>query len=282
MNPSVKSWLRTVKRRLEAAWYPCFVLAGRKPWSFGYVFYKQRTISLSIRGGDLKKCQLPEGYGFRLDERVIEYPWLFSRLASGPGDLLDAGAALNHDFLLRTNPLASKTISVCTLSAESEPFRKRGVAYVFEDLRRTSFPDASFDYVASISTIEHIGLDNAMLYTSDASKREAATDTYLAAIREYKRITRTGGTVFISFPFGRYENHGWFQVFDSAMVDRVVKEFSPASHLESFFKYEAGGWRRAEARELQEATFFDIHKRKKYDPDYAAGARGLACLEMTK
>jgi SAM-dependent methyltransferase len=278
----MKSWLRNVKRSLEVVWYPCFVLAGRRPWSFGYVFYRQRAIFQAIRDGFLKGSQLPAGYGFRIDERVIEYPWLFSRLPSGPGDLLDAGAALNHDFLLRREPLASKTLSVCTLSAESEPFRKRGIAYVFEDLRHTSFSDRSFDYVVSISTIEHIGLDNTMLYTSDTSKREAATDTYMAAIREYKRIVKTGGTVFISFPYGRYENHGWFQVFDSAMVDRVVKEFTPSAHVEFYFKYEPNGWRRAEPRELWAATFFDIRKKKGYDPDFAAGARGLACLEMTK
>lgn len=282
MNSVVRSQLRRVKRALEVLWYPCFVAAGRKPWSFGYVYYKRRGIVGAIESGSFRAGQLGTRYGFRVDERIVEYPWLFSRLPAGPGRLLDAGASLNHDFLLRRDPLASKTVSVCTLSAESEPFRKQGVAYVFEDLRRTSFSDSSFDYVVSISTIEHIGLDNTMLYTSDTSKQESNTGSHLAAIREYKRVVKPGGTVLVSFPYGRYANHGWFQVFDSAMVAGVVREFAPASWTELYFKYQPEGWRRAEPQELREATCFDIHKKRNYDSDFAASARGLACLEMIK
>ena len=46
--------------------------------------------------------RLPARYGFRVDERVVEYPWLFSRFFAGEGTLLDAGSTLNFDYLLET------------------------------------------------------------------------------------------------------------------------------------------------------------------------------------
>src|SRR5689334_14100563 len=39
-------------------------------------------------------AQLPRGFGFALDERIVEIPWAFA--AMGGGRLLDAGSALNH------------------------------------------------------------------------------------------------------------------------------------------------------------------------------------------
>jgi len=256
--------------------------AGRKPWTFGYHFYKRRMILQAIERGLFRDGQLTVRYGFRVDERVVEYPWLFSRLPVGPGRLLDAGSTLNYGFLLKREPLASKKLFICTLAPESDAFWRRSISYVFDDLRCTSFRDETFDYVVSISTIEHIGLDNTLLYTRDVTKKEAAADTYVDAIREFRRIVRPGGKVFLSVPFGKHKNHGWFQVFDAAMVDRTLAEFSPAHHAELYFKYGPNGWRRAEPQELREATVFDIQEEKGYDFDFAASAHGLVCMEMTK
>ena len=58
------------------------------------------AIRRAIAQGVLSDGALPVGHGFRLDERIVEYPWLFSRLPSGAGNLLDAGSVLNYEFLL--------------------------------------------------------------------------------------------------------------------------------------------------------------------------------------
>jgi len=105
-----------------------------------------------------------------------------------------------------------------------------------------------------------------------------------------KRVLRPGGILCISFPFGRYENHGWFQQFDSELVDVLTESFNPAQHNESIFQYYPDGWQRSTRESCKDCEFFDVHTSKYADPestidyptDYPAGERGLACLELVK
>ena len=273
---------KAVKGWLETLWYPIFCLTGKKPYSFGYGYYKKKEILRSIAKGLFNDGNLRPGYGFRIDERIVEYPWLFSRLPTGRANLLDAGSILNYDYLVNKEPVSSKKLFISTLAPELACLWFKNISYVYEDLRETCYRDDLFDYIVSISSIEHIGLDNTMLYTNDRAKQENATDGYLAAVAEYHRILKPSGRLYLSVPFGKAANHGWFQVFDKTMVDRILETFVPRSHVALYFKYESDGWRRADCEELAEATFFDVHKQKKLAPDFAAAARGLVCLEMKK
>jgi hypothetical protein len=274
--------MRLFKSYKQAIDYYYFMLAGRKPWARGYDVYKKKQILATITQGRYNNGQLDEHYGWRLDERIIEYPWLFSVLPAGPGNLLDAGSALNHEFLLNLEPLSSKKIFISTLEYEGRSFCHRGISHVFEDLRQCCYRDDYFDYVVSISTIEHIGLDNTFLYSSDASKKENDTQGYLLAIKEFKRVLKPGKTLYLTFPFGRYKNHGWFQIFDSVMLDLAIQEFSPTQVSETHFRYEPEGWRLSSREESKDCTYFDIHTQKNYDPDFAAASRAIVCVEMVK
>ena len=52
------------------------------------------------------------------------------------------------------------------------------------------------------------------------------------------------------------------------------------SYETAFFKYTEKGWVTAKEEDLASAEFFDIHENRAFDPDYAAGARGLLCLTL--
>ena len=56
--------------------------------------------------------QLPKQYGEFLDERVVEYPWLISRIGQGEGKLLDAGSIFNFAYLLENQKLKNKDINI--------------------------------------------------------------------------------------------------------------------------------------------------------------------------
>lgn len=273
---------RLLKRAYAAIGPTIFRLTGRCPWSFGYIAYKRKRISQVINVEGFDSHSLPRGYGFRLDERIVEYPWFLSRLPDGSGTLLDAGSILNYDFLLKHPRLASKRIFISTLAPEAECFWRYGVSYVYEDLRDSCFRDESFDWVASLSTVEHIGMDNTMLYTADAGKRESDKFAYLQAAAEFRRLLKAGGTLYLSVPFGKHEDHGWFQIFDAGMVDRLIETFAPTRVTETHFRYTESGWVPSDRAASRDGTYFDIHKRKKYDADFAAASRAVACLELVK
>jgi SAM-dependent methyltransferase len=259
-----------------------YLWSGRRPWSLGYGEYKQAEIERVLDHRMFSVERLPQGYGFRLDERVIEYPWLFSRMPAGQELLLDAGSVLNHCFLLERHPLKEKRIFISTLAPELRSFNSLGVSYVYEDLRDSCFRSEYFDRIVSLSTLEHVGMDNLMLYTQDASKREASSDAYLEAVRELKRILKPGGHLYVSVPFGEAKSYGWFQIFDAPKVDALIKEFAPASVKEFHFRYLPEGWTVSDRAQSAGATYFDIHKTKTYEQDLAAASRAVVCLELVK
>ncbi len=269
---------RTVDRLLA----PLFVLGGMKPFTLGYTSYKRRQIAHKLRYEPFTRSSWPRRYGFRLDERVVEYPWFFSRLQPGPGKLLDAGSVLNFDYILEHPRLSEKQVFISTLAPELRSYTRRGYSYVFEDLRESCFRDDYFDAIVSLSTIEHIGLDNTLLYTSDASKNERRTDDYLKAISEYRRMLQPGGMLYLSFPFGKRAVCGWYQVFDAAAVDELVAAFAPGEHKRWYFRYGSDSWSPATAAECADANTFDIHRTNQYEPDYLAFSRAICCLELQK
>jgi SAM-dependent methyltransferase len=272
---------RRVKRVLERISQPVFKLRGSKHNQFGYFYAKQAAIEKALLNG-VDTDSLPVAYGISIDERVVEYPWLLSRLPDRPGKLLDAGSALNHDFVLSHARLAKKELFISTLAPESDASWRSGVSYVYEDFRHSCFRDDFFDWIACISTLEHVGLDNTLLYTVDATKQEAFSGDAHLALAELKRMLAPGGTLFLTFPFGKAQNFGWFQVFDSAGVDALRHSFAPQTARERYFLYDKGGWRTCEKNDAANATYHDPQTTKGLSEDGAAGARGLVCLEWTK
>ena len=270
-----------------------YLQSDRRPWRQGYAEYRDQYLRKVVEDESLIRifrdgAQLPEAHGFRLDARVVEIPWVLSRVR--PGILLDAGSSLNYDYVLKSAALADSQITITTLAPESRASWQLGVSYVYGDLRHLDFRDGLFDTIACISTIEHVGMDNSM-YAGDADfARRGDPAEFLSAVRELKRVLKPGGVLCITFPFGRYENHGWFQQFDSELVDTLIDGFNPASFKESVFRYEPDGWKLSNRVSCSECQFFDVHTSKYFNPDstieypldYPAGERALMCLELRK
>jgi SAM-dependent methyltransferase len=268
-----------IKSALDRAAVPLFKMRLR-PFSPGFQTVRRRLIESAIDDGVLRdSLDLPAGYGIAMDERVVEYPWLFGRLKH-PGRMLDAGSSFNFDYLLDRPPLKGADLTIMTLAPEKRCYWHAGYSYVFGDLRRTYFADGTFDTVASISTIEHIGLDNTMLYTASAADAEADESGFIPAVKEFRRILKPGGRCFISVPFGKRDNLGWYQVFDAAKVAQIVEVFAPTSHRIDYFGYARTGWFCGSAAQLSQATVYDVHSKRGWQDDLAASSRAIACLEL--
>jgi SAM-dependent methyltransferase len=256
------------------------------PWSPGYSEYKRRHIAQLLLDDRVLRmfrtsAALPSGYGDRLDERVVEYPWLSSRSEDWGVRVVDAGSTLNYPDLLAHPRLRDRAVVVYNLQQGWRATDHR-VAYVTGDLRRIAIRDDSVDLVVCISTLEHIGLDATQLYTRDPRFREDRPEDFRVALREFRRILGPGGRLMVTVPFGRAANLGWLQQFDRAGVDEIVRAFGGDVIDASFFKYEPEGWRRAAAEACAGCTYFDIHATPGRAPDYAAAARAVACLDLRR
>lgn len=276
-----------LSRTTSASPIDAYLANGRKPWSVGYWEYRNNIIQLALQDSDLvhrfqSGLELHPQYGIRLDERVVEYPWILSRLADAPSRLLDAGSTLNLQFLLELPKLAQKNILIYTLAPEAVQVPRANISYFYGDLRNTIIKDEVIDEVVCISTLEHIGLDNTRLYTQNSRYQEAKLLDFHLALDEFRRVLIPEGRLFITVPYGKYQNFGWLQQFDRALLEKAIDAFGGRVESMSFYKYELEGWRLADADCCKDCEYFDIHHASDYAPDYAAAARAVACVELVK
>jgi SAM-dependent methyltransferase len=187
--------------------------------------------------------QLPPGLGAGFDERVAEYPWLFSRQLSGR--VLDAGSVLNHRHVLECLLPAIDDLTIVTLAPEPVAFTSLGVSYLYDDLRRLPLRDDWFDEIVCLSTLEHVGMDTTV-YGAGGSVTEDPRAEAAQALRELLRVVRPGGRIHLSLPFGRREDHGWLRQLDRADVDDLLTGAGVGRHEETVFLHTPRGWRRSE------------------------------------
>jgi hypothetical protein len=287
---SIKQVIHMMKNHLRISLHEkrirSFLKRGQKPWSKGYSEYRERFIRGILDDQDLlslfrMKSQLPVHYGYRLDERVVEYPWILTHLDMRDTVLLDAGSALNFQDILSLDILMKKKIVIYTLAPE-DVISRETLSYIYGDLRYTILRSEIFDEIACISTLEHIGMNNTLLYTKNIRYEEGEIDDYLLAIKEFRRLLKPEGKLLITVPYGRYENHGWLQQFDEKMIDKTVDGFAGSRSQVTYYRYYPDGWQIAEKVDCAHCSYYDIHHRSDYDPDHSAAARAVACIEMTK
>lgn len=272
-----------------------YLRSGRVPWSQGYSVYRTQLIVSVLRNESLlglfrRGMPLPPGYGVGIDERCIEYPWLVAHTHEGPGNYLDAGSTLNHEFILDHPVFRQKVMHILTLAPEANCFWHRRISYLYHDLREIPLRDAYFDTIACLSTLEHVGCDNTV-YTQRDAHREHCVDDFVFAIREFARVLKPGGSLLLTVPFGKHRYFGPFQQFDRRLLSRAVEAFGKAEGVaETFYRYTAEGWNVADVADCAECEYVEWITQATdqwpnplpVEPDRAAAARAVACVRLIK
>lgn len=288
-----RSAVRWLRRRLagqragdaiESALVRRYVWSGRVPFSPGYGEYRRRYVRSLLADTALLRAfreggPLPPAHGYRLDERVVEYPWVFSRVDVWGRRVLDAGGALDHQDLRAHPEIARRTVVIVSLAHEAGRVAGR---HVIADLRRLALRDEAVDTVVCVSTIEHVGLDNTRLYTPEARFREDDRGAWRPALGELVRVLRPGGRLLLTVPFGKARTFGWMQQFDRAGVEAMLDAAGGTPVDVAFFRYDATGWRRADAAACADCEYFDVHAGQGMPADGAAAARAVACIELIR
>ncbi|MBA2616395.1 MAG: methyltransferase domain-containing protein [Actinobacteria bacterium] len=252
------------------------------PWTELYVERHRALLCEALDDPKLRarfesRQRLPRGYGRGFDERVVEYPWLLAQRPSGR--TLDAGSTLNHAHVLdRFLPLLASP-HIVTLAPEAVSFPERGVSYVYADLRELPYRDALFDTVVCVSTLEHVGMDNAA-YGADEGRAADPDRELLRVLAELRRVVRADGRLLVTIPYGRAEDHGWFRQLDRNGVERLVELASPRRYRLTVFRYGESGWQRSDLEGAADAQYRDYTRDPAPVDDQAAAARAVVCLAL--
>ena len=263
---------------------------GQIPWSKGYIQHKEESIINSISNelllSEFSNKRIPEKFGFRLDERVVEYSWIFSNLKKDNSIFLDAGSTFNFDYLLDHKLISNKEKYIYTFYPEDKSYNDKKVSYVYGDLRELPFKNNFFEEIVCQSTIEHIDMDNSMYGYDLKSTLDVVSNKsyeYLKVIEELLRVLKPNGQLLLTFPYGKFENHGFFQQFDREMVGKISEKMTLLGNYDSvFFKYLPDGWIITDQENCDDSESFNPHTQIGKKDDFAAHSRAICCLKFIK
>jgi O-antigen chain-terminating methyltransferase len=176
------------------------------------------------------------------DERAVEIPWVLSRYA-GERRVLDVGTVFAEPaYVAGLHELGIPDLVTVDLAAG---------ATVVADVRDLPFESGRFDLVLCVSTLEHVGRDNAV-YDVDAPQDEHGDE---AALRELRRVLAPDGRLLVTVPTGVDDDQGW-QVQRAPLA--WVERFERAGFLvfeDELYVRDADGWRTATLAEAAGAHY---------------------------
>lgn len=286
--------MKSIKGKLKKAISPLrqfvYKATGRKPWSYGYTDTKWADINSVLQSNSIlsafKEGSTPTQFGIGYDERIVEYPWIFSHLnSSQKSSILDAGSTFNFKSIVEHQNIKNKELSIYTYYPESENFINNRISYVFGDLRNLPFKANLFEEIVCQSTIEHVDMDNSIYGYNLQPNTEVTQKSYeyLKVIDELIRVLKPGGQLLLTFPYGQFENHGFFQQFDEEMVKRITDTLElNGTQTKEFIIYSKNGWRFDKQENCNGSVSYNPHTGKGKGDDGAAHCRCVCCINFAK
>ncbi|MCZ7590590.1 MAG: methyltransferase domain-containing protein [Gaiella sp.] len=186
-------------------------------------------LAARARGERLAWLRAPAG----TDERVVEIPWVLSRLVSA-GRVLEVGYAFAEaPYLVALLRSGVELVGVDLAERDVE-----GMERLVGDVRALPLPDRSIDQALLVSTLEHVGADN----TGYGLAAESDPASRAGALRELARVLRPGGTLLVTVPLGEPGDQGWFRLDDVRGWTRLFASAGLFVEEQEAYELGAEGW----------------------------------------
>ena len=182
------------------------------------------------RGERLSWLRGPSG----TDERVVEVPWVLSRLVRS-GRVLEVGYAYAEAAYLG----ALLRAGVAVVGVDLAERDVDGIERIVADVRALPLADGAVDQVLLVSTLEHVGADNSAYGL--AAERDPGSR--VEALRELARVLRPGGRLLVTVPLGEPGDHGWFRLDDVSGWNRLFASAGLFVEEQEAYELAGDGWR---------------------------------------
>jgi SAM-dependent methyltransferase len=233
--------------------------------SIEFVRVRERDDAIALglgaraRGERLRWLQAPGG----TDERVIELPWVLSRLRH-EGRVLEVGYAFAEPPYLG----ALLRSGVELVGVDRATLDVGGLETVEADVRELPFPDDAFDQVLLVSTLEHIGADNSVYGLEP--EPENGVEPRLASLRSLRRVLRREGGLLATVPLGEPGDYGWFRQEDLRGWTRLFSRAGFFVEEQEAYELTPEGWR----------TSPDFHASGVRYGDRGPAASAVLCVDL--
>lgn len=171
------------------------------------------------------------------DSRIVETSLMFNNIPLLKKRILDVGCR----YSLLSIQLASLGHEVHGIDINNYKRKHPNFHFRKADILESKYRRNYFDIVVSLSTIEHIGLGR----YNDRKNAKGDIDT----IKEIYRITKPGGQILITLPFGKPVDTDWYRVYNTERVLELLIGFK--INKEYVFRDKNGSWIPAVASDVE-------------------------------
>jgi SAM-dependent methyltransferase len=153
-------------------------------------------------------------YTYRVNERIIEVPWLFQNINLPKGSkILDFGCNRSK-VSIELASLGYKVIGVDLLPYH---YSHKNFEFIQGDFLQISLPSNSFDAVIAISTIEHCGLPYYGSPCPDGDKK---------AMSKIWEVLKHGGLAIITVPYAtEFSKNNATRIYDEKTLKDLLSNF---------------------------------------------------------
>jgi 2-polyprenyl-3-methyl-5-hydroxy-6-metoxy-1,4-benzoquinol methylase len=201
-----------------------------------------------------------------INERIVEIPFIFSSISldNHTKKILDFGCTRSWLSL----SLASLGHSVYGIDLRDFPFTHPN--FVFQKINILDLQECDFDYIVSLSTLEHVGLGA----YGEPHSQQALVDV----VKKVHLLLKEDGTLLLTLPIGMPSE----DIFEKSFAPEEILELfsSHAFHLieERYFNRHKGiDWRPCTREEIALVSN-SLQERNKF----GSGVNGVGCFNFSK